>query len=528
MAEVVPVSSWNIHVGPDQSFDPLELVKDESLTTAWVEMLSRETNRNLFREFDGEWISRSDFLALSTKAAKCLRSSGLRQGDRVVLSASTSVNMLAYYVAALRLSLIVVPINTSYTQTEVSYIIKSVKPSATITDSKQRAQWILDAASDPNFVAPFVGPGSDLPPPSGNIVTFDPSREIPELGLDRALELDKATPDSIALIVYTSGTTGHPKGAMLTHGNLLSCAKSLNMAWQWTEEDLLVLVLPLFHLHGLGVGINGTLCAGSSAVLLPKFDPELISHTLDQEPASMFFGVPTMYQRMLEAGVLPKLSTLRLCVSGSAPMSVGLHNAAELDLGKTVLERYGATEVVIVCSNPLSGKRIPGTVGMPIPGVTLGILKETGEIFVSGPTVFVGYLSDAEATERAFPVGDGWFATGDLGAVDENGYVSIYGRSKDLIISGGYNVYPREIEEVIEKHQAVREVAVVGRPSEFWGEEVVAFVVPQQPIDEFQVIKYAGKYLAKYKIPKSIVFVDSLPKNALGKILYKELRDRFG
>lgn len=527
MSNVNPVSSWDIHIGHNQNFELIDLLKDGSLTAAWLEMLSREPNRRLFRDFDGDWISRGSFLSSTLQAAKYLHSIGLCKGDRVILSASTSVNMLVYYVASLRLSLIVVPVNTSYTQAEMSYIVQSVKPSAVITDSKLRAKWIVEAASGLNFIAPFVGPGSDLPLPSGDIVILDPSQEIPRVNRDDEPELDRATLDSIALIAYTSGTTGHPKGAMLTHGNLLSCAKSLNMAWQWTEDDLLVLALPLFHIHGLGVGINGTLCAGSSAVLLSKFDPELISQTLDQEPASLFFGVPTMYQRMLAERVSPKLSTLRLCVSGSAPMSVELHKAVQLDLGKTVLERYGATEVVIVCSNPLLGDRIPGTVGMPIPGVTLGISNETSEIFVSGPTVFVGYLSDAQATSKAFPFGNGWFATGDLGAVDENGYISIHGRSKDLIISGGYNVYPREVEEVLEKHPAVREVAVVGRPSDFWGEEVVAFVVPQHSVSETQVIEFAGRYLAKYKVPKSIIFVDTLPKNTLGKILYKDLRDRF-
>lgn len=526
MADIVEVSNWQVHLEPGQQFDPSELLADGSLARSWVKSLSSDSDRELFCDGEGEWISRGEFLKLTENAAFNLYSRGLRAGDRVILSANPSVNMVAYYVAALRLSLAVVPVNTSFTEAELGYIVNSVLPSAAIIDSEKRASWVEMAWSEMESGSGFVGPGSNLPLPTCGLAMFDPRDRIMNSGESKEIELDASSTETVALIAFTSGTTGRPKGAILTHGNLLACAKSLNLAWRWTSKDRLILGLPLFHIHGLGVGINGTLCAGSSAILLPKFEPALVDNSIEGASPSMFFGVPTMYQKLLDAKVAAKLARLRLVVSGSAPMSRELHRAIRQVSGVEVLERYGTTETLIDISNPYDGQRIPGTVGMPLPGVRVAISKSTDEIFIKGPTVFSGYLANAKATENAFPLSDGWFSTGDLGSVDDRGYISIFGRSKDLIISGGFNVYPREVEEAFESHPLVSEVAVVGKPSEIWGEEVTAFIVGDDGLSSDELIDYVSNTLAKYKQPKSIIFVESLPRNAMGKVLYNLLRDQ--
>lgn len=526
MGDIVEVSNWEMHLEPGQNFDPVQLVTDGSLAKSWVKLLSQNKDKALFCDVDGEWISRGEFLKLTQNAAIKLYSSGLRRGDRVILSANPSVNMVAHYVAALRLSLAVVPVNTSFTEAELGYIVKSVLPSAAIVDSERRIAWLEGAWTRMESDSNFVGPGSNLPLPSGELRIFDPRDRIIDINGGDKIELDASSAETVALIAFTSGTTGRPKGAILTHGNLLACAKSLNLAWRWTSEDRLILGLPLFHIHGLGVGINGTLCAGSSAILLPKFEPALVDRSIDRFSPSMFFGVPTMYQKLLDANVAQKLARLRLAVSGSAPMPRELHRAIRDVSGVDVLERYGTTETLIDISNPYDGERIPGTVGMPLPGVQVAISNSNNEIFIKGPTVFSGYLANAEATRKAFPVGDGWFSTGDLGSVDDRGYISVFGRSKDLIISGGFNVYPREVEEAFESHPLVSEVAVVGKPSDIWGEEVTAFIVGEKGLTSDELIEYVSNSLAKYKQPKSIIFVQSLPRNAMGKVLYNLLRDQ--
>lgn len=526
MQDIVEVSNWQAHLEPGKQFDPDQLLADGSLARSWVKSLSDKADRALFCDTDGEWISRGEFLRLTANAAFSLYSNGLREGDRIILSANPSVNMVAYYVAALRLSLAVVPVNTSFTEAELGYIVKSVLPSAAIVDSGERAAWIDAAWSEMEADSSFVGPGSHLPLPSSELAIFDPRDRIKDVGEAEEIGLDAGSTETVALIAFTSGTTGRPKGAILTHGNLLACAKSLNLAWRWNSEDRLILGLPLFHIHGLGVGINGTLCAGSSAILLPKFEPALVSRSIEQLSPTMFFGVPTMYQKLLEAKVASGLARLRLVVSGSAPMPRELHRAIRQASGVDVLERYGTTETLIDISNPYNGQRIPGTVGMPLPGVRVAISNSGNEIFIKGPTVFSGYLANPEATGKAFPVGDGWFSTGDLGSVDERGYISIFGRSKDLIISGGFNVYPREVEEAFESHPLVNEAAVVGRPSEIWGEDVTAFVVAENGLTSGELMDYVSNILAKYKQPKSVIFVESLPRNAMGKVLYNLLRDQ--
>jgi malonyl-CoA/methylmalonyl-CoA synthetase len=293
------------------------------------------------------------------------------------------------------------------------------------------------------------------------------------------------------------------------------------LAWRWSESDRLVLALPLFHAHGLCVGLHGTLLAGASALLLPRFDVDSVLDAASSHDASLFFGVPTMYHRLAESSRVGELARLRLCVSGSAPLPAELHRTLAERGGQQVLERYGMTETLMNVSNPYDGERRAGSVGLPLPGVELR-LGQDGEIQLRGPNIFVGYWERPEASADSFT--DGWFRTGDLGGLDADGYLRILGRSKELIISGGFNVYPREVEEVLLTHPEVAEVAVVGTPSDEWGEVVTAFVVPtgDQP-DPDALLAFAAEQLASFKRPRLLHFIDTLPRNALGKVLKHEL-----
>jgi malonyl-CoA/methylmalonyl-CoA synthetase len=298
------------------------------------------------------------------------------------------------------------------------------------------------------------------------------------------------------------------------------------LAWRWDEHDRLVLALPLFHVHGLGVGLHGTLLCGGSAVLLPRFDADAVLDAARDHDATLFFGVPTMYARLTASPRVAELAALRLCVSGSAPLPASLHDDLQARANVRVLERYGMTETIMNVSNPYDGERRAGTVGFPLPGVDVRLDPDgggdSGEILLRGPNVFPGYWRRDDATRAAFE--DGWFRSGDIGVFDADGYLSIVGRAKELIISGGFNVYPREVEDVLLTHPAVAEVAVVGEPSEEWGELVVAVVVPvAEAPSEAELLAHAARDLAPYKQPRRVRFVDALPRNALGKVLRHEL-----
>jgi malonyl-CoA/methylmalonyl-CoA synthetase len=330
---------------------------------------------------------------------------------------------------------------------------------------------------------------------------------------------------------------------VLSHANLLASSESLRVAWRWTADDRLVLALPLFHIHGLGVGLHGTLLAGASAVLLPRFDPDAVLDAVAAHQATLFFGVPTMYARLANCPRLAELGRLRLCVAGSAPLPPAIFERLADGSGQRVLERYGMTETGINVSNPYDGERRPGTVGFPLPGVELRLAAtrgpggvppttaagaaKSGEIEVRGPNVFGGYWGRPEATAAAFTP-DGWFRTGDIGEQDPDGYLRLVGRARDLIITGGLNVYPREVEDVLLEHPAVAEVAVAGVADVEWGEAVTAWVVPARaatPPAAADLLRFAGERLARFKCPRRVVFVDALPRNALGKVLRHELPD---
>jgi malonyl-CoA/methylmalonyl-CoA synthetase len=498
MASTAQSPAWARHLPPGLEAARLDLLADEGLTRCWSRRWRERPAMPQLRDLDGAWITGGELEERTRAKALGLLAAGLAPGDRLLLSAGSSADLVIAYVAALRAGVVVVPLNPAYTEPEVARVVRDATPAAAVVDESERAAWIQEASAQPIPVW-----GIELPLPA-----------VPDAPLDRSGR------DDPALLIYTSGTTGRPKGAPLTHGNLLASSAALNLAWRWTAEDRLLLTLPLFHLHGLGVGINGSLCAGAAIELRAKFDVDDVAARC--RDASMFFGVPAMYQRLASSGRLAAMRDLRLLVSGSAPLPAALANEVAAAAGQIPLERYGMTETVMLTSNPYEGPRRPGTVGFPLPGVDVR-LADSGEVEVRGPNVIAGYYERPDANAEAFTE-DGWFRTGDLGEIGEDGYLTLVGRSKDLIITGGFNVHPLEVEEVLERHPGVREAAVVGRPSDRWGEQVTAVVVAERPVDAEELRAHAGRELAPYKVPKVIEFAGELPRNALGKLQRNELR----
>jgi malonyl-CoA/methylmalonyl-CoA synthetase len=490
---------WAAHLPPGVDPPSLDLLADRSLPGSWTRRWAEDGGRRVLWTDEDGWTSAQELEERTRLTAGRLAAAGLRPGDRLVLSAGVSLHLVVAYVAALRLGLVVVPVNGAYGEREVRGIVADCRPRAAVFDDAVRARWVQDAAPDPVVV---VGPEVALP-------------DGPEF------LLDGVGPSDPGLLVYTSGTTGAPKGALLTHGNLLASAEAVRLAWRWSPEDRLVLTLPLFHMHGLGVGLHGTLTAGASAVLRPRFVVDDLLDSAAAHDASLWFGVPTMYGRVAASSRLPELRRFRLCVSGSAPLSPELFSTVAEQGGQRILERYGMTETVMNVSNPYDGERRPGTVGFPLPGVELRLAERTDEILLRGPNVMAGYWERPDATAESFTE-DGWFRSGDVGAFDADGYLRIVGRSKELIISGGYNVYPREVEDVLRSHPGVADAAVVGVPDATWGERVTAFV-EAQGVSEEALLALSAEQLAPYKRPKQVLFVDALPRNALGKVVKAQL-----
>ena len=472
-------------------------------------------SRPVLRDVDGRWLSASELDQRSGAAALRLCGAGLSPGDRLAICASSCADWVIAYVAALRAGLVLVPINPAYTESEVTGIAADAQPAAALVDDPDRGGWLARGAGR---LIPVAGLDAALCPGAGKAT--DTPRSAARVSPSATTDIDHASLEDPAVLLYTSGTTGAPKGAALSHGNLLASATAVGIAWDWTMEDRLLLTLPLFHMHGLGVGVNGALAAGAQLVLRPGFDAADVAQHAGAG-ISMFFGVPAIYQRLLAVGALGALAPLRLVVSGSAPLPAALAREIERATGTLPLERYGMTETVMLTANPLAGPRKPGRVGLPLPGVELR-LAEDGEVQVRGPNVFRGYHGRPEATAEVFAQ-DGWFRTGDLGELDDDGHLKLVGRSKELIITGGFNVHPREVEEVLADFPGVREVAVIGRPSEQWGEAVTAVVVCEGRIDPAALRAHAAQTLAGYKVPKTVEFLDALPRNALGKVIRGDL-----
>jgi malonyl-CoA/methylmalonyl-CoA synthetase len=513
-----------------------------SMVEAVYEHAQRDPER-LAILFEGETISYGALWEETERFARTLRSWGAQSGDRVALFLENCPEFVVAYLGAHLAGCIAVLVNTQYRQVELSHILNDAGVRLCVTSPAGAEE--LAAISAPSLEALIiVGDEGDA---TGTETEQTPERILFAEWLSRRAEnSDTETPfmmpepDAPAVLAYTSGTTGRAKGALLLQRNLLANIQAITQAWRWTAGDRLLLTLPLFHAHGLMVGMHGTLLTGASVVLWRKFDASNVLATINADPAiTMFFGVPTMYGRLLaEAERLDMpLRHLRLYVSGSAPLSPQVFTEFERVFGQRILERYGMTETIMNMTNPYDGERRPGTVGAPFPGQEAHVVGvtdrqplpdgEIGEIEVRGPHVFAGYWNRPDATTEVFSV-DGWFKTGDLGWRSADGYYTITGRARELIISGGYNVYPREVEDVLAEHPAVAEVAVLGAPDADLGEQVVAAIVPKegQVPDAADVIAFCRERLASYKKPRQVIFVESLPRNALGKVQKHLLAER--
>ncbi len=447
---------------------------------------------NLLHLFDLSLIGRTDDVALewageeytfgeierrSNRVAHALLARGFEEGDRLCVYLANRIELIDLYLACVKLGVIFVPINILYREREIAHIVNDAEPRLFV---------------DENNVAELTSETDNRP-------------------------LTTINGDDAAAIIYTSGTTGTSKGAVLTHNNFASNAVNLTAIWQITRDDRFLLALPLFHIHALGNGLHTWLLSGCRMRLLERFDHRTANGEFESFRPTLFFGVPTVYVRLLETR--PDVSTMRLFVSGSAPLPSHVLDRFRELFGHTILERYGMTETFMNTSNPYVGERRAGTVGLPLPGVSIRI--EDGELLVRGPNVFAGYWRREEATKKSFTE-DGFFRTGDLAQISDDGYVTLLGRRSELIISGGFNIYPREIEELLLEQEGVREAAVAGIADDLRGEVPVAFIVGDFNAAHLEAV--CRDQLASFKVPRQFVKVDSIPRTALGKVQKHLLR----
>lgn len=467
-----------------------------------------------------------EFFENVEKVAATLIEEGLQPGGRVAVQVEKSIQAVELYLGVILAGGIFLPLNTAYTVSELAYFLSDAQPEIFVVEPEKYAT--LKPLADRSQVNSFLTLAADG---AGSLMDKTRQQRPGFTGAARAKT-------DLAAILYTSGTTGRSKGAMLSHQNLASNALVLKEVWQFHEKDVLIHALPIFHVHGLFVAINVTLVSAAKMLFHSKFDTQAI--IADFSRATVFMGVPTFYVRLLAEPQLDKVATslMRLFISGSAPLLVETHDDWEKHTGHTIIERYGLTETGMNTSNPYDGERRAGTVGLPLPGVEVIVAeletgeplpeKTTGSVEVRGPNVFSGYWKMPEKTAEEIR-SDGFFITGDLGYFDNLGYLSIVGRSKDLIISGGYNIYPKEIELLIDGIPGVYESAVIGLPHTDFGEGVAAVVVRRQStnIEETDVLNALSDKLARFKQPKIIFFVEQLPRNAMGKVQKKILRETF-
>jgi malonyl-CoA/methylmalonyl-CoA synthetase len=472
----------------------------------------------------GRRVTYDDVAAGSGRLAHALRSLGVGVGDRVAVQVEKSPEALMLYLACLRAGAVFLPLNTAYTLAELDYLLDDAEPALAVCDPGRSADVrTLAAARGVKAVESLDADGR------GTLADRAGPLPLDFRDADRG-------PGDLAVILYTSGTTGRPKGAMLTQENLASNARTLVELWRVTRDDVLLHALPLFHTHGLFTAATTVLFARGALLFLPRFDPDEVMRALPRATAMM--GVPTYYVRLLQHPGVGReaMRHVRLFTSGSAPLLPETHRSWQERTGHAILERYGMTETNMITSNPFDGDRVAGTVGYPLPGVELRIVEpETGEpvadeavgmIEVRGPNVFEGYWRDPEKTRAAFRE-DGFFVTGDLGKIDRRGYVHIVGRGRDLVISGGYNVYPREVEAELDSVTGVLESAVIGLPHPDYGEGVTAFVVAngERSLTEADVKRELEGRLARFKQPKRVLFLAELPRNAMGKVQKNVLRE---
>ena len=500
-------------------------------TTANANLFSRlfddldDPDRLAIETLEGQRISYGDLIDRAGQMANVLVAHGVKPGDRVAAQTEKSVPGLVLYLAVVRAGAVYLPLNTAYTLNELEYFITDAEPSLVVCDPS-RAEGI-------GAIAGKVGANVETLGADGKGSLTDAAAKA-----SSEFATTQRTDDDLAAILYTSGTTGRSKGAMLTHDNLASNSLTLIHYWGFTGKDVLIHALPIYHTHGLFVASNVTLFSRASMIFLPKFDPELIIKLMAR--ATVLMGVPTFYTRLLQSRALTKKAAahMRLFISGSAPLLADTHREWMARTGHAVLERYGMTETNMNTSNPYDGERVPGAVGHALPGVSVRVSDpETGKMLgpetigmieVKGPNVFKGYWRMPEKTKAEFR-NDGFFITGDLGKIDGKGYVHILGRGKDLVISGGFNVYPKEIESEIDAMPGVVEAAVIGVPHADFGEGVTAVVVCDKnaAVNEASVMAALDGRLAKFKMPKRVIFVDELPRNAMGKVQKNILRDTY-
>jgi malonyl-CoA/methylmalonyl-CoA synthetase len=483
-----------------------------------------DMNRVLLDTDDGQRFTWTDLERITARYAAFLHGLGLAKGDRVAVQVEKSPQAMFLYLACLRAGLIFLPLNTAYTEEEVDYLVGNAEPGLVVCRPEaEAASHAVARRHGVRHVLTLDGAGHGT---FINGAAAAPSEFAPVACDD----------DDIAAILYTSGTTGKPKGAMLSHRNLAANAIDLVATWGFRGDDVLLHALPIFHAHGLFVACNCTLLSTARMIWLAKFDAPTVLSLLPN--STVFMGVPTFYTRLLqEPGLTPdQCAHMRLFISGSAPLLEETHRAFAEKTGQMILERYGMTETGMNTSNPLMGERRGGTVGFPLPSTGLRIAgedgsalgrEEVGIIQVKGANVFSGYWRMPDKTAEDFTA-DGWFRTGDVGKVDAHGYVHIVGRAKDLVISGGYNVYPKEVESVIDRIDGVVESAVIGIPHPDFGEAVTAVVKVGGDVTEAAVIAFCKSRLANYKVPKRVHFVTDLPRNAMGKVMKNVLREQFG
>lgn len=474
---------------------------------------------------DGTTVSHGAFLQEVDRTANALVSLGVAPGDRVAVHVIKSRQALALYAACVKSGAVFLPLNTAYTPRELEYFVGDSGAALFVCDPSEEAE-LRDIAAQTGAQLKTLGANGEGS--LTDLVAAQPAAFTP-------VARDK---DDLAALLYTSGTTGRSKGAMLTHENLLSNAKSLVEAWRFTRDDVLLHALPIFHSHGLFVATNVMLLAGGSMIFLPKFDVETVLSRLPE--ATTMMGVPTFYTRLLDEARFSKdlVAHMRLFISGSAPLLADTHTQFEDRTGHRILERYGMTETSMNTSNPYEGARRAGTVGFPLPGVEAKVCDpetgaelptgEIGVLWVRGPNVFKGYWQMPEKTREELR-DDGFFITGDLSLIDAKGYVHIVGRGKDLIISGGYNIYPKEIELFLDALPNVKESAVIGAPHPDFGESVIAVLVPEDgaTIDASAIQEIARRDLAGFKRPRHIEVVAELPRNTMGKVQKNQLREKF-
>ncbi|MFE7629697.1 AMP-binding protein [Kocuria sp. NPDC057446] len=491
----------------------------KTIQQLFEDAVARHGDKALTVEPDGRRLSYAEMHELTGRLAGTLTALGVRPGDRVAAKVEKLPEVIALYLATLRVGGIYLPLNTAYTGSELQYFVEDARPALFVCSPGEEAEL---AGRSPEGVV-FVSMG---PHRTGTLFAQEDVPPAPPVAVE---------PDTPAAILYTSGTTGRSKGAVLTHRNLASNCATLTGAWEYTSDDVLIHALPIFHIHGLFVAVNMSVTTGATMHFLPKFDPQAV---LDLMPEStVLMGVPTFYTRLLRHPELTAERTgrMRLFVSGSAPLTAETHHEWRDRTGHAILERYGMTETGMMCSNPCRGERRAGTVGPPLPGIDIRVVERgtnaalpaggVGSIQVAGPNVFREYWNKPEKTAEEF-TDDGYFVTGDLGVIDDDGYLSIVGRDKDLIISGGYNIYPKEIEELIDEHPSVRESAVVGVPHPDLGEAPIAVVVPQggTSADPEAILESVRPRLARFKQPRRVEFAEELPRNVMGKIQKAVLR----